>query len=504
MSSEIDSVMGIDLGTQSVKVVIYNYAAREITHCVAHPLELISKPDGGREQLAQWWLDGLQSCLQKIDAPARKKIAAIGVSGQQHGFVPLDRNGQPLAPVKLWCDTATTAECDEIMRAVGGEQRCIDIAGNPIAVGYTASKIRWLKHHDSESYKCLATIVLPHDYLNFYLTGRYCMEFGDASGTGLLDVRRRCWSADMIAALDADRDLSPCLPELIDAHMPVGRIRPALAQAFGIPAAALVSAGGGDNMMAAIGTGNVTSGRLTASLGTSGTLFAYAQKPVVDGEGELAAFCSSTGGWLPLLCTMNCTVATEQLCQLFELDAAAIDLQAGSVGPGAGGVITLPFYHGERTPALPNGKAVIYGLDADNTTRAHMLRSAMEAAVFGLKRGMRAFERCGLTFNELTLTGGGSNSALWCQLCADILDLPISVFQQQENAALGAALQALWCYTRESDPTVSISDITAAHLRVDQCRYYRPEAEAVSAYADIYQRYKTLLNAVAPLYDELK
>ncbi|MEH6607383.1 MAG: FGGY family carbohydrate kinase, partial [Pseudomonadales bacterium] len=218
----MSSVMGIDLGTQSIKVLIYDCEKRQVEASASSPFEMISRDDGSREQLAQWWLDGFRDCMAQLPKELIASVAAIGVSGQQHGFVPVDVGGEVLAPVKLWCDTATVDECKEITRAVGGEQLCIDLAGNPIAAGYTASKILWLKKNNPVAYNALWTILLPHDYFNFFLTGKRTMEYGDASGTGLLDVRARAWSPELVKALDDKRDLLDCLPKLVAADQPVG------------------------------------------------------------------------------------------------------------------------------------------------------------------------------------------------------------------------------------------------------------------------------------------
>jgi xylulokinase len=189
--------------------------------------------------------------------------------------------------------------------------------------GFTASKVLWLKKHEPANFRRLASILLPHDYLNFHLTGNYFMEHGDASGTGFLDVRRRVWSEAAMAAVDAR--VAGCLPPLSPSHEPCGTLRPEIAARYGFPAGTLVSAGGGDNMMGAIGTGKVVPGAVTASFGTSGTIYAYSRKPVVDPKGEIAAFCSSTGGWLPLLCTMNVTGVTEQVRTLFGWSLADLE-----------------------------------------------------------------------------------------------------------------------------------------------------------------------------------
>src|SRR6185295_13456221 len=230
------------------------------------------------------------------------EVKAIGVSGQQHGFVPLDEKGEVIRPAKLWCDTSTAEECEEIMGKLGGLKATIRVLGNAVLPGFTASKILWLKRHEPENYRRLTTVLLPHDYLNYWLTGRMAMEYGDASGTALLDVRKRKWSEAVLKAID--RDLINKLPPLIPSDQPVGHLQSSTAQTLGLNTDAIVSAGGGDNMMGAIGTGNTAPGVITASFGTSGTIYACSAKPVIDPAGEIAAFCDSTNRWLPLLCTM--------------------------------------------------------------------------------------------------------------------------------------------------------------------------------------------------------
>ncbi|MBL4601456.1 MAG: xylulokinase [Emcibacteraceae bacterium] len=500
MSQIANTIMGIDLGTQSIKVIIYCPDNLEVITSASSPFDLISKEDGSREQIASWWIDGFKECLSNIDDDVKKSVVAIGVSGQQHGFVPVDKDGNVLVPVKLWCDTATEQECHEIMEAVGGEKACVVIAGNSISVGYTASKILWLKKNNPDAYARMTGILLPHDYLNFYLTGKQTMECGDASGTGLLDVRKRVWSKEIILALDSERDLSSCLPELIGADDISGIIKGDIAEALGLRTDVVISAGGGDNMMAAIGTGNIEPGKLTASLGTSGTLFAYSDQAAIDPNGKLAAFCSSTGGWLPLLCTMNCTVATEQMRELLNVDLKQLEKLVATITPGSDGVITVPFYNGERTPALPKAKASIFGLDGHNTTNAHLIRSAMEAAIFNLKAGLDAFVRCGMTFDEVTLTGGGSKSAVWRQICADILNLPVKTLMTEENAAFGAVLQAYWALNKHNGSETTLKEIVVHHLREDKNKSCAPNADAVKQYEKIYAQYQSFVKLITPHY----
>lgn len=491
-------VAGIDAGTQSLKVVVYDPATRALVASASAPLDLTSGDDGSREQRPADWVAAMHGCFARIDPDVRSRIVALAVSGQQHGFVPVDADGNVLAPAKLWCDTSTTAECGQIMDAVGGASRTIEIAGNPILAGYTASKLPWTKAHRPDAYARLATILLPHDYLNFVLTGQRFCEYGDASGTGWLDVRTRTWSADLLRATDPERDLAACLPP-IAAPEALFDIDAATAARLGLPPTVKVAVGGGDNMMAAIGTGCVEEGRLAMSLGTSGTLFAYSDTPVVDPAGAWAAFCSSTGGWLPLICTMNCTVATGQVAKAFGFSTRDGDVHLHATPPGADGLVMLPFLNGERTPDLPLGKGVLAGLDTTNFSPAHLYRAAMEGATYSLKYGFDAFVHAGMRFERIVLTGGGSNSAAWRQLVADVFDVPVDVPVQAEGAAFGAALQALWAWDKAQGGETSIAEVTRTHVAVDPAQSATPDASRAPAYAAAYHRFLQYLDAVTPL-----
>lgn len=492
-------IVGLDVGTQSVKLVAYDPQARQVVATAGQPLELTAGEDGSREQQPAWWIEAIRSCFARLDPALRARVTAIGVSGQQHGFVPLDANGDVLAPAKLWCDTSTGPQCRQIMDAAGGVQRCIDLAGNPILAGYTASKLPWTREHRADVYARLATILLPHDYVNFWLTGERWMEHGDASGTGWLDVRTRQWSPELLAATDPGRDLTACLPPLAppDTTFP---IRTQIAADLGLPAGVRVSAGGGDNMMAAIGTGNVAPGVLSMSLGTSGTLFTHADRPVVDDAGRWAAFCDSTGGWLPLICTMNCTVATEAAAGLCGFSSRDGDARLAGTRPGADGLLMLPFLNGERTPDLPNGRGSLFGMTGANLTAANLYRAAMEGALYSLRNGFDAFADAGLRFETIRLTGGGSRSAAWRQMAADVFDLPVEVPEQAEGAAFGAALQALWATLRAADPDTDLADLAAAHVRMEPRLAARPDADASDAYRVQYRRFLSHLDAIRPLY----
>ncbi|HEY5959298.1 MAG TPA: xylulokinase [Polyangiaceae bacterium] len=491
--------LGIDLGTQSTKVLVYDADERKTLSVTQAPHDIIQKSDGTSEQEAGFWIKALESCLDSTDPALRRSIKAIGVSGQQHGFVPLDASGEPLYRVKLWNDTSTAEECELITKAYGGRDRLIAEVGNPIVPGYTAPKVLWLKRHAPEKYRALAHILLPHDYLNFYLTGKYTMEAGDASGTGWFDVRKRAFAPKVLTAMDAERNLMDCLPELIAPEASAGRIRPDIAKRFGLPETALVSAGGGDNMMAAIGTGCVVDGSFTVSLGTSGTLFAFAAAPVVDPQGLVAAFCSSTGGWLPLVCTMNCTVSTELTRGLLSLPVAELDGLAGSVPAGSDGLLTLPFYSGERTPNLPKARGALLGISPQNFEKAHLVRSAMEGALYALRFGQDGFTELGAKPRQIRLTGGGAKSRVWQQLAADIFGCSVVVPDVAETAAFGGALQALWMLAHANGQSPSMGDVVEAHVPNSGAETL-PNAANRARYAETYKSYLEYVELLKPKF----
>ena len=498
----MQTVCGIDLGTQSCKLVVYDYAKKSVIAQSQAPVDMIAENDGTREQKAEWYDAALKTCFDKIDRAAKSSIAAIGVSGHQHSFVPLDEKGKAVYNVKLWCDTSTAAECAELTKMAGSEKKLIAKTGLPMRPGYTAPKILWLKNHKPKAFARLRHVLLPHNYLNFLLTGVYSAEYGDASGTALFDVRERKWSPAICKYISPD--LESWLPPLIASGDPAGTVSAAAAAFYGIPEGVLVASGGGDNMMSAIGTGTVRDGFLTMSLGTSGTLFGFSKKPVIDPTGNLAAFCSSSGGWLPLLCTMNCTVASEEFRGLFGLDVKALDTEASKAPIGADGVAILPFFNGERTPNLPNGRASINGITAANFKRENLARAALESAIFGMRIGLEGFNTLGFKAKEIRLTGGGSKSPLWQNIAANVMNLPVRIPASSEAAAMGGAIQALWCLVRKSPAAggkkVAIETLADEHVALEGGVTVKPDKKDAAAYDKAYAVYSRYLGALSPLY----
>jgi len=484
--------LGIDCGTQGTKTIALDPGTNTVLAQASASYGLkAGLPPGHAEQDPALWIESLETTIREVIrqlGTRRAEVAALGVSGQQHGFVPLDDRGEVIRPAKLWCDTSTIEECEIFAREFGGTSGLIARTGLDMLPGFTAPKILWLKRHEPANFARLAHVLLPHDYLNFHLTGQIAMEYGDASGTALLDVRERRWSSDLCGFIDPD--LEGKLPPLGSSRRPVGHLRPELARKWGLPEGVAISAGGGDNMMGAIGTGNILPGRVTASLGTSGTIFAYSRAPVIDPRGEIAAFCDSTDAWMPLLCTMNVTVATEQVRKLFGWSHADFDAAVASAPAGAGGLIFLPYLQGERTPNLPDARGSLHGMTLQNYTPAHLARATMEGVTLGMAYGLTRLRELGIQPTEIRLIGGGSKSAVWRTICANVFGCPVVTVSNPEGAAFGAAIQAL-SIVRPDKSVEEWSDSLAGTIPSERIE---PSPEA----AELYQRLAAEQVALAP------
>src|SRR5438132_9830063 len=433
--------LGIDCGTQSTKVVLRDQDDGVVVAIGRASHERAARDDGTGQQDPAWWIEALRTAVRDAVRGERFEIGGIGASGQQHGLVCLDEGDRPVRAAKLWNDTTTARHGEELARKLGGDGRVLELVGNRLLPGYTAPKIAWLAAREPEDYARTVRMCLPHDYLNLWLTGEFVTEYGDASGTAYFDVRARRYSDAVLAAIDDRRDWKRTLPPIVPSLSVVGALRREAAEALALEAGIPVSAGGGDNMCAAIGCDIVAEGPVAVSLGTSGTVFAYRDKPALDPLGEAAAFCDSTGGWLPLAATLNCTSATEWARELFAMDHPEVDAAVAS--GGAAGLAFLPYLSGERTPNRPDGTGVFVGLRAGQGRDA-IVYAVVEGVTFGLAYALDALRRTGVAPTEVTLIGGGSASDAWAQLCADVFGLPVVRPAIVEAAAAGAARQAQW------------------------------------------------------------
>jgi xylulokinase len=481
--------IGIDSGTQSSKVIVLDAESGEIVASAQREYDLIGGlPLGHLEQHPADWVtavdEAMRACMEAIGAEGRARVRGMGVSGQQHGLVALDAQQKVVRPAKLWCDTSTQPQCQELAHAFGGQPGLIAMTGNAMLPGYTIPKLLWMKQNEPEHFARTAHILLPHDYLNFWLSGVMRMEYGDASGMGILDVRTRQWCVELMDFIDPR--VKQMLPELGSSRAVHGRLRAELAAQWGLGADVIISAGGGDNMMGAIGTGNIRAGVVTASFGTSGTLYGVAEAAVVDGQGEVAAFCDSTDQWLPLVCTMNVTVVTEQVRELFGWDIAALERAVAAAPAGAEGILFLPYLNGERTPNLPGGSGVMHGLTPRNMTPQNLARAAVEGATLGLAYGLKRFRDLGMNPTEIRLTGGGSRSAVWRQIAADAFHAEVVTLATSEGAALGAAIQAVYARENEGaqEERVSYESLCARLVHLDEGTRCRPQPEAAAFYQE--------------------
>lgn len=493
MSGYGDLFLGIDCGTQGTKALLLDAHSGRVLGQGAATHRLIEGPNGRREQEPSEWLAALaQSCRAVLDKAGvdGHEVRGIGVSGQQHGLVLLDERGDVLRPAKLWCDTESQAENQRLLDYLGGVEGSLRRLGVALAPGYTLSKLLWTRERHPHVFERIAHILLPHDYLNFWLTGCCCSEHGDASGTGYFDVRGRTWDVELLRHIDSTGRLAASVPALLTADEPVGTLRPEVARQLGLSDDVLVSSGGGDNMMGAIGTGNIQPGILTMSLGTSGTLYAWTDRPRIGSRPEIASFCASSGGWLSLICTMNLTNANALVRELLNIDLDSFSQLAAQAPIGAEGLTLLPFFNGERVPPLPEASASLLGMTSANMTRANLCRAVLEGTTFGLRRGLDLLRENGIRSDNIRLIGGGAKSAVWRQLIADSMDMPVIGAEQNEAAALGAAIQAAWCHARQREPETSLEELCARCVRLDETTATRPLTGNVRAYETAYRRYR--------------
>ncbi len=490
--------LGIDSGTQSTKTIALDLETGEILASAQQPYGFVeAKGEGAMEQDPAVWIAAVEGTIKQVLeklGSRRSEVIGIGVSGQQHGLVLLDSRDQVVRPAKLWCDTSTTQQCAELTKALGGEAKVVELTGNAMLTGYTAPKILWVRQNEPQNWEKTASVLLPHDYINWWLSGEKSMEYGDASGTALLDVKTRTWSQPVLEAVAPG--LEAKLPLLRSSEHPAGNLRADLANQWGLTGTVTISSGGGDNMMGAIGTGNVSPGIMTASLGTSGTLYAFSSFPVIDPRGEIAAFCDSTGSWMPLACTMNVTLVTELTRSLFagwSHDQYAAE--AATIPAGSDGLLLLPYLAGERTPNLPHGSGVLHGITTKNFTPAHIARAAMEGATLGLAYGLERFRALGVTPAEIRITGGGTKSPFWRQLCADVFGVPTVCLTSSEGAALGGAIQAAWA-AGEDHSTAALHALCARLVTLDESTRCTPNPKNVSIYKELLEKANRLRTAL--------
>jgi xylulokinase len=482
--------LGIDCGTQGTKALLID--EQGIAHGRGHAThQVIQRSSGAREQDPQWWIEALRlSVKQAIAQAPGHPIEALAVSGQQHGLVVLDERMQVIRPAKLWNDTETATQNAELIARFGGRQAFFERFGIIPLTGYTVSKLLWLQQREPENFARIRHILLPHEYLNFWLTGNLCAEYGDASGTGYFDVRNRTWAAEVLASIDhGTGHLLRALPTLVPAQRIIGTVKSDVAADLGISNTCLVASGGGDNMMGAIGTGNVTEGVVTMSLGTSATVYSFRNEPAGSPNPSIAPFCSSSDGWLPLVCTMNATNVVTQILDILGRTVADIEFALGTTSPGSNALTFIPFLNGERTPDLPSAHGSLIGISASNFTPENFIRATIEGVSFGILDGLDLILE-GASAKRILLIGGGSRSAQWRQLLADASGTAIQVPLEEEAGCLGACIQAIFAARSEIGLPETFIEICDRCVKLNDKRTAFPNPALASQYTQARAAYQ--------------
>jgi xylulokinase len=495
--AEIDVIyLGIDCGTQGTKAVLFEPDSGRIIGRGNAPHAIISDASGRREQKTEWWIEALKTAVHaalRESGRAPADVAAIAVSGQQHGLIMIDGRGSVLRDVKLWNDTETAPENEMLIAELGGPDRVWDLISTTLPVGYTASKVRWVMKHEPEIYAKMGYVLLPHDYLNYWLTGEIVMEAGEASGTGFFDVASRAWSTKMVEAIDPSGILARALPPIVSPREPIGTVRKAVAEEFGLSPHTLVACGSGDNVMGAVGTASVSPGRVTMGLGTSGVINLHSNILPRDADRSIQVFCAVEEGWLPTTCTMNATSSTSLLQSLFEIKIERVEALIAEGVPGAEGIRIFPYFNGERMPPLPHARAVMQGLSFDNFTRANLMRAMVESVAFSLKWGFEKISGGLGQPAQFRLTGGGANSGAWRQILADVFDTEVVRVKWDEGGAFGAALLALAVDQRHQGISTSLRAVCDHYVDLDFAKSAQPRPAVSSIYRELYEEFCEML-----------
>ena len=491
-------VLGIDLGTSGLKAVIFDEDGREIASA-SEEYPLYQPENGWAEQEPEDWkragFRAIRAVLQKSSL-ASEQIAGIGLTGQMHGLVMLDKNCRVLRRSIIWCDQRTGAQCREITEKLGN--RLIEITANPALTGFTLSKLLWVKEHEPEIYRACRHILLPKDYFRYCLTGAFATDVSDASGMQMLDIPGRCWSEELLSAFSIDPSL---LARVLESPEVSGSVTAEAAKETGLKEGTPVAAGAGDNAAAAVGTGVVKDGCAFATIGTSGVVFAHTDAMRLDPQGRVHTFCSAVpGAWHVMGVTQaaglslrwlrdTCCTEEQQRAQMLHKDVYALmDEEAEKSPVGANRLVYLPYLMGERTPHLdPDCRGVFFGLSAMHE-RKDLIRAVMEGVSCSLTDCVEVFREMGVPLSEVIVTGGGGRSALWRSMLSGCFALPVRTSAQPESAAFGAAILAAVAAGLYPDVR------TACEKMVKVQPLLQPEQEAL--YAAVYKRYHALYPAL--------
>lgn len=487
--------LGIDVGTGGTRAILIDSGGHVVASATAEHAPFVSKKAGWAEQdPVDWWQAAIAAIQEVLSQSSADEIKAVAFSGQMHGAVLLDENEQVLRPAIIWCDQRTDSQCKSLTETIGA-QTLIEWTCNPALTGFTLPKLLWVRENEPEIWKKVRSVLLPKDYVRLKLTGDRATDVADASGTLLFDVAARKWSSQMFSANGIDEKV---LPRVFESTEITGSVSQAGGDATGLLAGTPVVAGAGDQAAGAVGIGIVQPGTASATIGTSGVVFAATDKPLLDPKGRVHTFCHAIPDrWHVMGVTQGAGLSLRWFRDQFGVigrnDPGAYDKlidEAASVPAGSNGVIWAPYLMGERTPHLdPFAKAALVGLTASHT-RAHVVRAVLEGVAFSLRDTFEIFREMHVQVDEIRLGGGGARSGLWRQIQADVYGQTVMTPAIEEGAAYGAAILAgvairMWSSVESAcDAVVQISD------RI------QPNHESMSILAGQYERFKQIYPAL--------
>ena len=493
--------LGLDIGTSGTKALLITEEGRPVASDTQEYPLYTPRPLWAEQKPEDWW-EAVQTVTKNVLAKAGirgEEVAGVGLSGQMHGSVFLDKDNQVLRPALLWCDQRTQAECDWITAQVGREN-LVEYISNPVLTGFTAPKIVWLRNHERETYDRVVKVLLPKDYIRYKLTGVHATEVSDASGTALLDVKNRRWSEEVLDAAQIPRSFMPECAESIEI---TGHVHAEAAALTGLAIGTPVAGGGGDQAAGAVGSGIVETGVVSSTVGTSGVVFAYSDAPATDPKLRVHTFCHAVPGkWHTMGVVLSAGGSLRWLRDTFFQPEGVVARTIGDdpynlmaegarhVPPGSEGLIFLPYLTGERTPYPDaNARGTFFGITLRHQ-RQHFARSVFEGVAYALNDTFQIFDEIGVPVTQVRASGGGAKSPVWRQIHADVTGHPHVTLSVDEGPALGAALLA--AVGTGAYPTVA----DACHAAIQTVAETQPDPVAHAAYQKYYGIYQALYPAL--------
>lgn len=485
--------LGIDIGTGGTRAVLVNPQGKLVASASCEHAPFRSPQPGWAEQNPEDWWRAARQAIREVVAASGARIDAVGLTGQMHGAVLLDAEGQVLRPSLIWCDQRTDSECEWLHKELGRE-RLIELTANPALPNFTLTKLLWVRNHEPEIFARIAHVLCPKDYVRYRLTGTYAMDVQEASGTLLLDVAHRRWSSDVARAAGIPEQW---LPHLYESPEVCAKISAESAEATGLAAGTPVVAGAGDQGAGAVGMGILEPGSVSATIGTSGVVFAATAAPTRDPLGRLHTFCHAVPGrWHVMGVTQAAGLSLRWLRDTIApgADYDALTAEAARVPAGSDGLLWTPYLLGERTPHLDSqARASFVGLTAAHT-RGHLVRAVLEGVAYSLKDTFTLFTELGIPVKGVRLGGGGARGPLWREIQASVYGYRCDVLVAEEGAAFGAALLA--GVGAGGWPSLE----TACSAAIEVARQIDPKAGATERYAHGYKAYRKIYPALKAIH----